>query len=86
MPKDERKILDTVRLTGGRGTFSAGQEDELEAALTAKEIARLTERGVISGFGGKAAVKPTETPVEETDALPEAADTVPEEKPKGKGK
>lgn len=52
MPKDERRIAGSVRVAG-KGVFTQGQEDELEAALSPAEVKSLTERKVISGFGAK---------------------------------
>lgn len=58
MAKDNRTINSSIRLKGG--VFGAGQEDEFEAAATPAEIARLTERGVITGFAKAKAAAPAE--------------------------
>jgi hypothetical protein len=53
MPATEKKILRGVRV-GGR-TYTPGQEDELEEALTSEEAKRLTDKGYLEGkFSGKA--------------------------------
>lgn len=52
MPKDIRKINQSVRLSKERGVFTDGMEDELEAALSNAEMKSLTERGLIEGFQG----------------------------------
>lgn len=71
MAKDTREILRGVRI--GNVVYKPGQEDELEARLTAEQVKRLTENGTLQGDwkGGKGEVK-----------APEAkAETKPEVKP-----
>ena len=50
MPRDPRKINDSIRLSKGRGLFTTEMVDELEAVLTAEEAAELTDKGLIEGF------------------------------------
>jgi hypothetical protein len=60
MAKDNRKINSAVRFGGV--LYKEGMEDELEAAMTAEQITRLTERGAIEGsFKGAAKATATET-------------------------
>lgn len=61
MAKEAKQITSTVRM--GQTVYRAGQEDDLAKVLTKDDVARLTEKGIISGFG--ATVK-TEAPAEET--------------------
>lgn len=53
MPKETRKIYGTVRTEAG--VFGTGQEDELAAALSPSDVARLTKKGTIEGFDAQAA-------------------------------
>ena len=54
MAKETRTINGTIRL-GGRKNFGPDADpDEVAAALSADQVARLTEKGVISGFSAKA--------------------------------
>lgn len=49
----DRKIIRGVRV--GDKTYVPGQEDELDALLSADEAKRLTDKGYIDGkFSGKA--------------------------------
>jgi len=48
MPKDNRNIVRSVRLGPGH-VFNAGQEDELEKAMTAEQYDRLTSSGSLEG-------------------------------------
>jgi hypothetical protein len=48
MPKDNRKILSGVRVSG-KGVFAEGQEDELAAAVSQDQLDRLTEKRAIAG-------------------------------------
>lgn len=59
MAKDKRAISGSIRHNGR--VYTADDVDELEAALSAKEIKSLTTRGVISGFGAAATPKEDET-------------------------
>lgn len=62
MANSDRKILRGVRI--GAKTYTPGMEDELEAALTAEDAARLTEKGHLEGkWSGKA--KPVKDAVKE---------------------
>ncbi len=49
MAKDNRAILGSVRI--GNQVFTTDMADEFEKAATPEQIARLTEKGVIAGFG-----------------------------------
>lgn len=68
------EIIGSVRI--GNTTFKAGQEEEFAAAASPAEIARLTEKGVIAGFG-----KSKSAPVAEDAAEDSASDE--EASPKG---
>lgn len=68
MPKETRKIAGSIRHNGT--LYTADDLDELEAVLTPEQAARLTEKGVISGFGKQVKEdkpvedKPADAPVE----------------------
>ncbi len=57
MAKDSRSIIGAVRVGGT--VFTAGMEDEFAAQADAHMITRLTDAGVIEGFG-KAKAEPEE--------------------------
>lgn len=54
--KEQKVIHSAVRTE--KGVFKAGQEAELEKAISADEVQRLTDLGAISGFTSKAEEKP----------------------------
>lgn len=67
MPKEQPTINSTVRFGGVN--YTAGQEEELEAAgMDAASIQRLTERGVISGFGSAKKITEGEADAKESAA------------------
>lgn len=47
MAKDNREIRSGVRI--GKKVFTEGMEDDLAAALSAAQLERLLEKGVIAG-------------------------------------
>lgn len=66
MSQSHKRIIGAVGV--GNATFTAGMESEFEAAAKAAgvDMARLEQKGVISGFGGTAAkveeAQPASTP------------------------
>jgi hypothetical protein len=82
--KDNRKILNSVRFSRDK-VFHPGMEDELAAAASPEQLARLTEKGVITGDfkGGKKST----AEVESADGSDKGSGEVEAEKapsPKGK--
>lgn len=54
------EILGSVRI--GNKVYKAGDEEAFASVASADQIARLKEKGVVSGFGGKS---PAESVVED---------------------
>jgi hypothetical protein len=52
MAKENPKITGSVRIN--RTTFVAGQEEELAKVASPEQLARLQQKGAISGFSSKA--------------------------------
>lgn len=77
MAKDQRTIHSGIVHDGT--TYLAGQEDELEKALSKEQITRLTKQGAISGFDAKA----DKAAASEAETGETAAETT---EPAGKGK
>ena len=75
MAKEERTITGTVR-TGTKYFGPTSDADELAAALSSEQIARLTAKGVISGFDAKAD-KAKAAEAEEAAAASETAAAAP---------
>jgi len=58
MAKDTRTILDGRSSLRVRGmTFRPGQEDQLQAAITASELESMQQRGLVSGDGWEAGLE-----------------------------